>query len=64
MRFALAALAALFAIGIAFHTDIAKGRVVSDRLVGVVGEEELPKFAVVDMVDALDQVVEASAGEK
>ena len=64
VRFALALLAALFAVGIAFHGDIAKGRVLTDRLVDTLGEDELPTFAVVDMSDALDRVVESSAGEK
>ena len=64
VRLALAALAALFAVGIAFQGEVATGRIRSDRLVGTLGEEELPSFAVVDLVDALDHVVQASADEK
>jgi len=55
-RFVLAAFAALLAVGIALHGDTAKGRAQSDPLINALGEEELAKFAVVDMFDALDRV--------
>ncbi len=61
-----AALAALVALGLALHGDVAKGRLGSldDRapsapLVNALGEEDLGKFAVVDMVDALGRVAGA-----
>ena len=59
-RSVLAAFAALLALGIALHSDTAKGRAQPDPLVNVLGEEELAKFAVVDMVDALDRVAGAN----
>jgi hypothetical protein len=59
-RSVLVALAALLAVGIALHGDTAKGRAQSDPLVNALGEEELGKFAVVDMVDALDRVAGGS----
>ena len=61
-HFVLAALAALLAVGIAFHGDTAKGRAQSNPLVTVLGEEELAKFTAVDMADALDRVAGTSAG--
>lgn len=59
-RSALAAFAALLALGIALQGNTAKGRAQSDPLVNALGEEELAKFAVVDMVDALDRVAGAN----
>ena len=55
-RSVLAAFAALLALGIALHGDTAKGRAQSDSLVNALGEEELGKFAVVDMLDAIERV--------
>jgi hypothetical protein len=59
-RFVLAAFAALLAVGIALHGDTAKGRAQSDPLVTALGEDELARFTVVDMADALDRVAGAN----
>jgi hypothetical protein len=59
-RSVLAVVAALLALGIALHGDTAKGRAQSDPLVNALGEEELAKFAVVDMADALGRVAGAN----
>ena len=61
VRSVLAAFAALVAVGIALHGDTAKGRAPSDLLVNALGEEQLAKFAAVDLADAVERVARASA---
>ncbi len=67
-RSAFAGLAGVLALGIAFYSRSAVGRIGSpdpgpspDPLVDTLDEDELVKFAVIDMVDALDRVVDANA---
>jgi hypothetical protein len=62
VRSALAAFAALLAVGIALHGDTAKGRAQPVPLVNALGEEELAKFTAVDMADALDRVAGPQPG--
>ena len=67
-RLVLAALAALLGIGVAFHGDTAGARVGAHEpatsLVIVPGEDDLAKFAAVDMVDALDHVASDPAASR
>jgi hypothetical protein len=65
-RSVLAVLVALLALGVALHGDAPKGspaaiadRAQSGPLVGALSDEELGKFAVVEMGEALGRVAGA-----
>jgi hypothetical protein len=60
VRFVLAALAVLLAVGtgaVALREKPAS----PDSLVNALGEDDLGKFAIVDMADAVERVAAASA---
>jgi len=64
----LAALAALLVAGVAMRGESTRERLDAvgaqpDPLVGTLSDEELGKFAVVDMADALDRAVGTHAAK-
>ena len=61
LRFALAALAALCALGIASQGDLAGAPARSDGLVYAVGQEGLQNFAPIGMGVAIDRVAGANS---